>query len=398
MALATPVTIAPLVPRELVVATGEHLALGSRDIFVQGRQRDQWLDRRARRVLPTQGTIEQRPALVIAHGGEIGLRDSVDKGLGIKTGGADQRQHLAVIRIDGHDRAIPPGQRPVGRLLQVHIQGQGQVRARLRRGHRQLADHPPLGVHLHLAIARPAVQQLLVVAFDPALADMRGPGIGPPVHPAQILLVDAPDITDRVREFGTQGIETQRTGLDLDPRQFVARDRNTGHGLVIQPGLQQHRLKRAPLPHPAVKALDIGLAQFQVTTQAGQEGIQVIGLLDRDLQLVGRSVARQQDAIAVANHAPGGGDRLDPEPVVLGEGSKMRVRPDLQPREPPAQRQQNGGQDHQRQQDTHDETLTILLFLAVGVAFGHLSGSRRRDQGRGPRTQTPHRPGGTARR
>lgn len=167
--------------------------------------------------------------------GEVGLGDPAHEHLGIESRGTDQRQDLAVIGVQRDDGSLATGQGSIRGTLQVRVDGEGDVGTRLRWRHRKFADDPPLGIDLHLAVARTAVQQVLVVALHADLADMRAAGIGARIDPRQVLLVDPADITNHMGELVAERIEAHRARLDLHPRQLVPRDRNPGHRGVVEP-------------------------------------------------------------------------------------------------------------------------------------------------------------------
>jgi hypothetical protein len=97
--------------------------------------------------------------------------------------------------------------------LHAHVDTQDQIRAGDRLAYVELGrvgplafDRPPRGVDQHFAVSRGSVQQVLVGAFDPQLADQGGAGIRRGIDVLEILFADRSDIAERVYGHGTEGV------------------------------------------------------------------------------------------------------------------------------------------------------------------------------------------------
>src|SRR5256886_17016536 len=104
---------------------------------------------------------------------------------GIEARQADERDHVAVVRIERHDRASMPGERGLGGALHLEVDRQQQILAGSRRLGAQVGDEGALALHRashavdrHLAKAVGAMQLRLVGALDTELADEGGAGVG----------------------------------------------------------------------------------------------------------------------------------------------------------------------------------------------------------------------------
>ena len=153
---------------------------------------------------------------------------------------ADERDDVAVVRVEGHHRAAVPGERGLGDALHLQIDGEDQVIARGRRLGAQVGDQraalafhrAPLRIDQHLAEAVAAVQLGLEGALDAELADQRGAGIGGPVDVLEVLLADRPDVAERVHRQVAVRVETGLARLDVQSRELEAAHREARHVLV----------------------------------------------------------------------------------------------------------------------------------------------------------------------
>ena len=163
-------------------------------------QRHEGFERRARRVCPGTGPIEQRlvrgtvklaPALRV---------DAIDEQIGVEAGFADKSQDAAGRGVDGDQCAASVAESVVGHLLQFCIEVEHQVVARHRRRARQCAHCPSTGIDLDFFDAGGAVQEFFVTLLQPGLADVITAAIvGQPFVLFELLdftLVDAADVAD----------------------------------------------------------------------------------------------------------------------------------------------------------------------------------------------------------
>jgi hypothetical protein len=129
--------------------------------------------------------------------------DAVDKQVGVEGGFADEGQHLAVARVDGHQRSAPVAEHLLDQGLQpMSIDSTSLLPGwppGCRAAHRAAA-----GTGLHLLEARGAVQRVLVALLQAELADVLGALVvglllvGPLLDRLLLGLVDAADVAEQV--------------------------------------------------------------------------------------------------------------------------------------------------------------------------------------------------------
>ena len=174
---AFPVAVLAILARQLVEAGAVGMGLGAGNTLFEPPQADKWLDGRSGRILAAQRPVEQR-ALGVGVQRVVGLRvDTVDEQVRVVGGFADERQYIAVIRVDNHRSAGVVSEGLLGDVLQFGVQRQVKVLAGHRRGAHQGAQYPALGVGFHLAEADFTVQHILVGSFDANLANVSGAAV-----------------------------------------------------------------------------------------------------------------------------------------------------------------------------------------------------------------------------
>ena len=109
----------------------------------------------------------------------------------------------------------------------------------------QHAQNPPLGVGLDSLIADLAVQPILIRRLDPCLADMgRSPIVGL-IDTIELALVDAADIPDEMDTKFPEGVVAGQSRTDVDSREAVAVDRESGDFAIIEPQTQRDLFETA---------------------------------------------------------------------------------------------------------------------------------------------------------
>ncbi len=172
----------------------------------------------------------------------------------------------------------------LGLKLQIEIDGCYQILARLRRHLLELALNAAAAVHDHLAIARFAAQVFVVILFEAALTDNVA---GTQAFVFELVIfelfwADLADVTEHVRERGTERVKPLRLELDaklgklkrmrLDPG-------NVGHLDIF---LEHHRLKIVLLLYQ-VEALNDKLA---IKIEAARVIVNAVVEVDRFQRLV----------------------------------------------------------------------------------------------------------------
>src|SRR5690606_41303246 len=114
--LPAPVTEHPLFAFDAVETGVPDGALPVGDAGLQAGQADDRLDGGAGRVLPLQGTVEQRLVVVVAVAGVVAVGDAGGEQVRDEAGPADKRQSATVARAERHHGAAQPAECGPGRL------------------------------------------------------------------------------------------------------------------------------------------------------------------------------------------------------------------------------------------------------------------------------------------
>lgn len=364
IAVAVPVTVLVVVVGQLVVA-GVEDPRGRRDHpGVEAGQRHRRLHRRARRIEPAQDAVVQRPVDGVTQLG-IGLEaDAGDEQVRVVARLADHRQHVAGGRLDRHDGAPPPGQGVLGGLLQAAVDAQDDVLAGNRVGALEHPQHPPAGVGLDFLVANRAVQLALVEALDAGLADMVGAAVVDRVEVLQFLLVDPPDVPDRMGKVLLQRVVADELGRHVDARQAELVHRDAGDLFLVEFEHDGNRLERTPpLLHALLEDGPVVLGQAEDLHQRVEGLLQVLGAFAGDGQAEARPVVGDDHAVAVEDDPAGRRDRLHMDPVVLRQRRMVLVLGHLQVVH--ARHQHQGQQDHRHRPDDDAPTHQAGVFLVV---------------------------------
>ncbi len=95
-------------------------------------ERHERLDCRAGRILPAQRPVVERLVGRVVERFPVHRVDAVDEEVGVETGLRDERQHFAGLRIDGDQRPAVFLECFLGDALQLEVEGDDEVVARLR--------------------------------------------------------------------------------------------------------------------------------------------------------------------------------------------------------------------------------------------------------------------------
>ena len=326
------------------------------DALFQSCESHERLDRRARRVLTTQGTVEQRLLLVIPQGSVITVLDAVHKRIRVIGWQADKGQHIAVVRVDGDRRTgeITEGTFRCG--LDARVYRQVEVVARDRRNPVQHPQNPALCRGLDLLQADRTMQQVFVAFFDTNLADVGGAAVIRCVEFFQRAFVDAPDVSQRMHgQLALRVVSRQARG-DIHARKAMPIGREACHLHVIEVEQQRYRLEAGLALAQLFEAAAVDFADIENLLQRAEGCIHVIHLLRRDFQPVGRQVFRQHNAVTIEDKPAIGGNRLQLDTVVFRQGGEVFVRDNLQVKQAREQDQhQYAGEYEHHDGPAHDQ-------------------------------------------
>ena len=190
--------------------------------------------------------------------------DAVDEQVGVERGLGHEGQHLAVARIDGHQRAAPVAVQLLHQRLQLDVDRQLQRVARRGRLAGELAHGAAAGGGLDLLEAGGAVQLRLVALLQAQLADVLGAAVvglvlvRPVVDDLLLFfLVDAADVAHEVARELAVRIVAEQPRLDLHAREAEALRDEARHLLVGELGADRHRLEALALGGQAREALAV---------------------------------------------------------------------------------------------------------------------------------------------
>ena len=158
---------------------------------------------------------------------------------------ADEREHVAVVRIERDHRAAMAGERLFGDALHLEIDrqhqfvpGRGRAACAARGTNAPWRSHrASLGVDQHLAEAVVPCSCALEGALDAELADQRGAGVGGAIDVLEILLADRAHVAERVHREVAVRIPARLARLDVDA-----------------PGTRSGARRSAPRPRPTCAA------------------------------------------------------------------------------------------------------------------------------------------------
>ena len=189
-------------------------------------------------------------------------------------------------------------------------------------------------------------------------------------------MVDAPDVTEKMRTHFSQRVLPEQPRLDIHARETEAVGREFGHLLVCQARADGQAVGALGLDHQALEAYAVALPDLDDAREVIDYGLDVSHLVRGDLQRVRGVVARQHHAVAVGDEAAVGYDGHDGNAVVLRFGLVVVMLHHLQINEA---RQENAEQRQYHGAGNADAQLEeIKLAFVVAELSGHGVSSRRR--------------------
>ena len=154
-----------------------------------------------------------------------------------------ERADLAGPRIERHHRADLPLEQPLGLLLEVEVERQGERPAGPGLLAPVLVEHPAAAVDHHHALALGAAQVLVVALLDPLLADQVARLVAA-VGGGDLGRGDLAQVAEHVGGLRPVAVEPQVADVDLELRVLEALDldpRDLAQGQVLG---QAHRLEQ----------------------------------------------------------------------------------------------------------------------------------------------------------
>ncbi len=383
-----PVAVPVRMPRQREEARAEFRLLGPLRLVVQRGEPEERLDRRARRITPRQRPVEHRLVRIGVERDEIVAAQALREPVRVERRRADEREQVAVARIDRHGRAAHAPERLVGGELQAHVQRDDDVAprrgpARLeladaadRRGARRIGrgieQDAPLCVDELLAIADRAVQHLLVAALDAALADLRGRGVIAAVDALEVRAADLADVTHRVRRDLAERVVAHQAFLDVYPREAVPAHGEAGGLTLAQVVVQRNALEAAVRAHELRQLVELARLDELERGELREHGVEALDLLGDGDELPGRQILRDDQPVAVVNQPARRRERLDAAAVTLRQLAEALGLEHLELHEAPdehARQQQDDdrGRDDARQK----QPLLLPVILERNVRPGH---------------------------
>ena len=256
----------------------------------------------------------------------------------------------------------------LGDLLQPDVERELEIVAGGRRRAGQRAHGAAARVDLHLLDAGGAVQLAFVGQLDADLADVVGAlvvgGLLPLLDPLDVAVVDAADVADHVRGDFAERILAEQPCLDLDAREPVAVDGKARDLVVGEPGAQRQAFEIPRLLEQLLESLAVARLDVDDLRERVDGFVEVPDARGLDFERVGGVALRQDNAIAVGDHAAVGHDRHDRDAVGLGQRLVVAVLHHLQVDEAAEQRRER---DHDQRAGDPQTTLEQEQ-LALGVA------------------------------
>ena len=176
--------------------------------------------------------------------------------------------------------------------------------------------------------------------------------------------IDAPDVANHMAGQLAIRIVAKQARLDLHARKAKALRGKTRHLGIGQAVANGQGLEVFGLAHQLLETAPVARADLYQLGQGVDGGLQRPRFGGRDLQRVGRIVARQHDAIAVFDQTPVGHDGHDGGAVALGLGAQIVVAPDLQVHQAAQQQKKARQHQHGEHKDAGPKPGQVRFYVA----------------------------------
>jgi hypothetical protein len=272
--------------------------------------------------------------------------NAIDEQIGVVVWHGDKGENAAAFGFDCDQRAATVAEGAFRNPLKFGVYGQGQIVAGDGCGTRQGTYRPAAGIDLDLLETGHPVQIKLVALFKPGFAKVVSPAI------VEFLLgilnlddirgVDAADIAEQVRGELALRVLAEQTRLDIHAGKAIAMRDEAGDLFIRKTGADRQGLEVLAFLQQLLEALAITRLDVDYFGELVDGGVEVGHLARRDLQRIGRVVARQQYAVAIQDKAAIGRDWYQRDAIFFRAGLIVAVLNDLQPNEA---HQQNAEKD-----------------------------------------------------
>ena len=323
-----------------VVAGTEDLVSGIDHALGEASHRHDGLEGRARGVLPGDRAILQRYPLVADQAApDLGV-DAAREVVRVVGGPRDQRQDLAVARIEGHERTHLLGlfrvqglEALLGDALQVEVDVQDRAAPGRRRNLVDLPHLAPRHVDDHVAAARTSAQVILEARLEADLTNDRARFVVGEAFLTQLPLLDLADRAQQVRAEGRLQIVPTRphVGHHAVHRKAVRLD--PGEALLAHVAVELDGLEATAsggMAYRGGELVRIPVEQLGQRLERLHGGPQLVG---NHLDPIGRSIGSDHPALAIQDLAARRLEHQSPNRVPQRAVAKVRPFEDLQLKE-----------------------------------------------------------------
>ena len=286
---------------------------------LEGRERGQQLERRARRVLAADRLVDQGRVGAARELAPGVLGEAVGERARVEGRHRGERQHVPGLDVEDHDRSALLGAQPlVDIALQVEVDGEVEVATGLAVGAVQLLDLAAERVDLEPADPGTAAQDRVVDLLDAVLADPEVRQLQQRIA-VQLGFRDRPDIAQDMGHDRAGRVVAQQAGIQAHARQVGGVDRDPRQLGPVEVLLDRDRHEPAAPGGFGDHLLEVLLRQRDEAGQRLEGRAQVRGLLAGHEHAIGRAVARDRHPVAVEDPAAGRRQEAMIDPVLVGE-------------------------------------------------------------------------------
>ena len=225
----------------------------------------------------------------------------------------------------------------------------GDARMQLRRVLAHPLHRPAGGIHENLAKSRLAVQLRLVGTLDAQLADEAGAGVLGAVDRLQVLIVDGAHVADGMNADLLQRIVARQARMDVDAGELEAVHGEARHLLLVHLKLDRNALVHLVREDGAPHGAHLLRAQHPDADELRERGIHrlvVPDLLAHQLEVEGRRIVGEHQAVAIEDQPAARRNRLGADAVALRQLRVVLVLQDLQIEQPPCDGEQQNRGEH----------------------------------------------------